>query len=90
MRLHPDSYKLLAFEFEGQVYLMTQLAFGTSVSSSIFNRCARTAIFENETFDPEVRVYVDDVKVESDKFDSHLEKFLNIVKKSQTLEWHSH
>ncbi len=80
IRLHPDSYKLLAFEFEGQVYLMTQLAFGTSVSSSIFNRYARTAIFGNETVDPEVRVYVDDVKVESDTFDSYLEKILKIVK----------
>ncbi len=77
--LHPESYKLLGFEFEGQIYLMSRLAFGTSVSSSIFNRCARTVIFENEIYDPNVRVYVDDIKIESENFESHLQSIIVVV-----------
>ncbi len=79
IQLHPDSHKLLAFEFEGQVYLMTRLAFGTSVSSSIFNRCARTVIYRDEIWHPEIRVYVDDVKIESPSFENHLKNVLTVV-----------
>ncbi len=77
--LHPDSYKLLAFEFEGQIYAMMRLAFGTSVSSSIFNRCARTAILGDKVHDPNIRIYVDDVKIESNCFDAHLSKVESVV-----------
>ncbi len=59
---------------------MTRLAFGTSVSSSTFNRCARTAIFGEEIYDPNIRVYVDDVKIETSSFEDHLTKLIRTVK----------
>ncbi len=78
--LHPESYKLLAFEFEDQVYTITRFAFGTSVSSSIFNRCARTAIFGNKIFSPIIRAYVDDIKIETESFEDHPSKLIKKVK----------
>ncbi len=77
--LAPESYKYLGFQFDGQIYLMTRLAFGTSISSSVFNRRARTVIYGNEISHPDIRVYVDDVKIESNTFENHLASLIQVV-----------
>ncbi len=79
--LASESYKYLGFEFDGQIYLMTRLAFGTSISSSVFNRCARTVIYGDEISHPDIRVYVDDVKIESNSFENHLASITQVIER---------
>ncbi len=56
--------------------MFKRLLFGASVSSAIFNRVARTVILSNEVHHKNIRVYVDDIKLETSDFDSHF----NIIK----------
>lgn len=85
--------KLLAFQFEGVTYLPKTLPFGTSVSSSVFNKVVRSVIYRGKPFtepfgqdeqevvsDKFVRTYVDDVLIQTPTFEAHLEQMEQVFK----------
>ncbi|KAK7601247.1 hypothetical protein V9T40_008688 [Parthenolecanium corni] len=77
--------KFLAFQFEGVTYLPKTLPFGTSVSSSVFNKVDEVELVS----DKYVRTYVDDVLIQTPTFEKHLEQLelihKNILSSGMTL-----
>jgi ribonuclease HI len=83
-----ETSKFLGIQINGETYEYRRMPFGTKVSGSVFNRIVREVIFRG-VGTGHVKVYVDDVKVQSADFDSHLsliEKILsNVLESGMTL-----
>jgi ribonuclease HI len=73
------SSQFLGIQINNRTYVYRRLPFGTKVSSSIFNRILRKVVYQGVSSE-HVRVYVDDVKIQTEDFDTHLATLGQVVR----------